>query len=61
MKLYVVCTHRGDSNENTQYTVIIILASARQNLLLDLYNQQKLRSACTSTQNGKGSRLFLFE
>ena len=23
MKLYVVCTHRGDSNENTQHTIIV--------------------------------------
>ena len=23
MKLFVVCTHRGDSNEYTQYTIIV--------------------------------------
>ena len=23
MKVYVVCTHRGDSNEYTQYTIMI--------------------------------------
>ena len=38
----------------------IIWASARQNLQ-DLCYQQRLRSACTSIQYRKGSRLFLFE
>ena len=33
-----------------------IWVSARQNLQYDLYDQQRLRSACTSTQYGKGSR-----
>ena len=23
MKLYVVCTHRGDSNEYTQHTIVV--------------------------------------
>ena len=36
----------------------IIWASAQQNLQKDLYDQQRLRSACTS-KYGKGSRLSL--
>ena len=31
------------------------------NLQYDLYDQQRLRSACTSTQYGYGSRSSLFE
>ena len=56
-------TEAGTSNEYHNICFggeIIKRSSTRQNLPLDLCDQQRLRSASISTQYGKGSRSALF-